>query len=93
MIELLKANDPVLISFVQATLAYLLIGLALILTPPCRRVIFREDARLALLETRGEISRAKSISFSFTVVALISLIWPALVCYHLFLVTRNERKD
>ncbi len=81
------------LTIVQATLAYLLIGLALILTPPFRRVIFREDARLALLETRGDISKAKSISFSFTVVALISLIWPALVSYHLFLIIRNERKD
>ena len=65
-----------------AAFCYLMIGIVSLLLPPFEHVIWREDAYTALLVTQGKVSKLRSIAFNFTVVILVSLIWPLLLIGH-----------
>ena len=72
--------------FIWFIFAYWFIGLVSLLLPPFKNQIWREDFYIAVLETSGQISKAKRIAYSFTVVMTASLIWPLLVANHWLLV-------
>ena len=76
-------NTP---DFIWFIFAYWFIGLVSLLLPPFKSQILRQDLSIALLEWSGQISKAKRIAYSFTVVMTASLIWPLLVANHWLLV-------
>jgi len=66
----------------SAIFFYLLIGITSLLLPPFKSVIWREGAYTALLVTQDKVSKLRSVAFNFTVVILVSLIWPLLILNH-----------
>ena len=75
---------------VLAVFCYLLIGIISLLLPPFERVIWREDTYTELLVAQGKVSKLKSIAFNFTVVVLVSLIWPLLLIAYWWSAIRRD---